>query len=432
MKTKIKKQFIKYPEIHKYPKGLEWLKDAIKYVPAKIRQGNGPYEIVRIPMFDAPVVFCSIKTRKEYAVVPIAPRYVVDKVGNVYDLLTKTKLKTHGHNSEYEYVVITTQTHPQYRTTVHRLMAYAWLPNNDFVTDYIVDHKNNDKKDNRLENIHWTTMEQNSANVHSRTNLKLGMYVLTNVLDKKIWFCDNLNRVSEILGLSKSTISEKKTPSWFNKTSNSETEPDELYYLTDDNSYRQYLMDPSLIDLPWGVIVKNKETGELEFYNNKTKLWRKLTGEKGYLYKDSDLLDVLKDHEKYELFKLHKKQSKEPVKVKNLVTGEVKEFNGIKPAKKLLKISTTKLAEFLNDDKCYNINGWVLWKNGKWCMDDLINYSRNTPVLVEFKDGTKKEFNGIREAARHLNVNQKTIINFMKGKNAPIIDSLGIKRIVKV
>jgi len=428
---KIKKQFIRYPENYKYPKGLEWLKNIIKYVPARIRQGNGPYEVVHIPMFDRPVVFCSVRTKKEYAVVPIAPRYAVDKVGNVYDLITNTKLKT-SDCSGYNCVIITTQTHSHYRTTVHRLMAYAWLPNNDFVTDYIVDHKNNNKKDNRLENIHWTTMEQNSANVHTRTNLKLGMYVLTNVLDKRIWFCSNLNRVSKILGLSKSTISDKKTPSWFSKTSDSETEPDELYYLADDNSYRQYLMDPSLIDLPWGIIVRNKESGELEFYNNKTKLWRKLTGEKGYLYKDSMLLDVLKDHERYELFKLHKKQSKEPVKVKNLVTGEVKEFNGIKPAKKFLKISGAKLAKFLNDDKCYRINDWVLWKNGKWCMDNLVNYSRSTSILVEFKDGTKKEFKGIRETARHFNVSQKTIINCIKDKNVPIIDSLGIKRVVKV
>lgn len=88
--------------------------------------------------------------------------------GNVYkymrskDLYLKKKLDLHQANG-YVYVGITGEN-GNFRRRVHRLVALTYIenPNNYDV----VGHKNNIKHDNRVENLYWTTVAENTQKAY--------------------------------------------------------------------------------------------------------------------------------------------------------------------------------------------------------------------------------------------------------------------------
>ena len=50
---------------------------------------------------------------------------------------------------------------------VHRIVALQWIDNDDIENKTVVDHKNHDRSDNRLENLRWCTTKDNNINISS-------------------------------------------------------------------------------------------------------------------------------------------------------------------------------------------------------------------------------------------------------------------------
>ena len=63
-------------------------------------------------------------------------------------------------NTGYEQVTLTKENHEQTSVSVHRIVAEAFLPNPENKPQ--VNHKNGDKRDNRLENLEWATASENT------------------------------------------------------------------------------------------------------------------------------------------------------------------------------------------------------------------------------------------------------------------------------
>jgi len=55
---------------------------------------------------------------------------------------------------------------------IHRLIAEHYIPNPD--NNPFVDHKNRDKKDNRIENLRWVTTRENNLNIGMKRNNTTG------------------------------------------------------------------------------------------------------------------------------------------------------------------------------------------------------------------------------------------------------------------
>jgi len=61
------------------------------------------------------------------------------------------------------YTVWICNTNGKKKTTVHKIVATAFLPNTE--NKPTVNHKNHDRKDNRLENLEWATYSEQT--IHS-------------------------------------------------------------------------------------------------------------------------------------------------------------------------------------------------------------------------------------------------------------------------
>ena len=88
----------------------------------------------------------------------------ITRNGDIYkhygdNLFYKKSCYTNNHNG-YVYVSITSKDGVNRNKRLHRLVAQTFIPNpNNFDT---IGHKNNIKHDNRIENLYWTTISENT------------------------------------------------------------------------------------------------------------------------------------------------------------------------------------------------------------------------------------------------------------------------------
>lgn len=93
-------------------------------------------------------------------VIPSYPDYMVDNVGNVYNKFGKV-LKP-SINSKNGYKQLTLRKHKQtYLALIHRLVAEAFIPNPDNLPQ--VNHKDENKINNRVDNLEWCTPSYNNS-----------------------------------------------------------------------------------------------------------------------------------------------------------------------------------------------------------------------------------------------------------------------------
>lgn len=86
--------------------------------------------------------------------------YKINKMGNIYSTKSNRILKPQLINDRYYHIRL-------YKTSItshllHRLIALHFIPNpNNYL---VVDHKNQNKLDNRIENLRWISHSGNSRN----------------------------------------------------------------------------------------------------------------------------------------------------------------------------------------------------------------------------------------------------------------------------
>ena len=102
----------------------------------------------------------------------------------------------HNRFTGYEYVILSGKTH-----SVHRLVATAFLPNPDRLP--YVNHKNEDKTDNRVENLEWCSESYN--NEYSKHKKYKPVDLFTPEGEKLCTFTSE-RAAADLLGVTKSAI----------------------------------------------------------------------------------------------------------------------------------------------------------------------------------------------------------------------------------
>ena len=106
-------------------------------------------------------------------------RYIIYSDGRIWSVKRKMFLKPSIHHTGYTRICIDKK---DYR--IHRLVAEAFIPNPNNFTD--VNHINEIKSDNRVENLEWCTHRHNST--HSIGKEHPGIFFHHNKYDVRIYF----------------------------------------------------------------------------------------------------------------------------------------------------------------------------------------------------------------------------------------------------
>ena len=130
-------------------------------------------------------------------------RYQISNQGRVWSVISQRYMKLYQTPKGYLTVCLTAKNGKHKQEKVHRLVAMAFIPNPD--NKPTVNHLNEIKTDNRVENIEWATMaEQNAYGTRmNKIRKKISQYSLE---DKLIATYASTVEASSITGIPTSNI----------------------------------------------------------------------------------------------------------------------------------------------------------------------------------------------------------------------------------
>lgn len=112
--------------------------------------------------------FFIIYNRKTYRIIPNFSRYAISNDGDVIEIesLHHLKVKENKDINRYpKYYLYNPEMCSYKYVSIHRLVAYAWISNNDYVKRPFINHKNGDKHDYNYKNLEWCDFYEN--NIHA-------------------------------------------------------------------------------------------------------------------------------------------------------------------------------------------------------------------------------------------------------------------------
>lgn len=124
--------------------------------------------------------------------------YKVSNFGNVYSVRRNKQLKT-GNKHRNGYLQVNLYINGKYKTlTVHRLVAQAFIPNPYEKQD--VNHKDENKTNNRVDNLEWLTRKEN--NNYGTRNIRCSKRIKVIYQDDTYEVWDSITEFSNEFGFS--------------------------------------------------------------------------------------------------------------------------------------------------------------------------------------------------------------------------------------
>lgn len=359
------------------------------------------------------------KVYDTFRLIPRFPNYFINFNGKVLNFKTNKFLNpTNINNSYYPTVAIKDQAgiYVTRMQLVHRLVAFTWIPNNDYNKYTIIDHIDGNKKNYHISNLRWVDSKQNNNSVFEQGCRSDNYPVLVRNIETgevtKHW---TLTKACEFIGRSRiNTVLQPLDIDMIWKGKNGkfeikkEDDPREWFYIGTTKNLRLHV---NTFDI---YITIN---GKKNYY----KSWRDVSlkllneNEKSLVGKEKTI-DKLKN--KYPDIKIDYKIRKGVIGTNGV---EIYKTDSISKMSKLINIPKSTITKYIALKKAYG-----KWKfkvdDGTNKFDDVHDYMppKNKPkqISLYIKD-TKvtKIFNSLRELSRYLNMDKNLIKYIVTNKN---------------
>lgn len=100
--------------------------------------------------------------------IPNYSKYHITKNGEIYSLTTNCWIKPFIDKNGYKRIALINDEGKRIKTPVHRLVAITYIQNPNNLP--VVNHKDENKQNNNVDNLEWVTIQQNT--IYSESWLK--------------------------------------------------------------------------------------------------------------------------------------------------------------------------------------------------------------------------------------------------------------------
>ena len=292
-------------------------------------------------------------TNKKYRLIPNYPNYAVSKHGIVLDI-----------KHQHELIVDLTRVYPYVHlydpdkcffkdTAVHRLVALAWLTNDDYVNKSVVNHKDGNKQNYHADNLEWCTAVENLDHAKDTGLIKQTQYKARDVETGQIKTYSSFNEFCAENGLDTKLKYVKKQY----KTSRSLI-AGKFEVKKDDDDTPWIMEKDSQVRRNKYTIIITFPDGDVETFSKITDVMTRLT-----IWNISyNIKEIIKVAEvKYPGIKIDVVENflTKAVQALNTLTGEVIEAETIRKMSLLTETAFSTIQKAVNRDEKHVNNGYV-------------------------------------------------------------------------
>lgn len=353
--------------------------------------------------------------KEGFRYIPSFPRYAIDIKTNIIDTLIGKIVIDRRMQNDYEHVYIYSPDKNANRDTrIHRLLALAWLPNNDFVNKPVVNHIDGNRKNNELQNLEWCSNEHNTNHAFDMglNNCSLKMKTRDRLTGEVVIYrsAAEMARVLGILTASPGSLINRLPGYLYNKRYEIKTLEDKTpwYYetLTNDDFSSKSIFT---------ITVLNKITGETNTFSS-LKVFRDkfmLRGNESTRWSIDSLMGLFKEKYKDLEAKYVRNSVFGPYVVINLKGDEKSIFSSIADSAKHIGRSRTELQYDLSRNfRFIYSDQWIVTSvNKEFILEDYVKkFERYSKVLMTtIKTGEVFIADSIKHAAKRCGFQHRTI-----------------------
>lgn len=359
-----------------------------------------------------PILPSEINYLGDYKLLPVSPRYGISTTGIIYDSVKDRIHASKFNKGQYPTVELFNPIHRiKTKFAVHRLKAITFIPNDDYVTKWLVNHLDGDKTNYTTSNLEWCTPSRNNQHaVECQLRKDSISCKVRHWKTKEVKEFASIKSACRYMGVDDRTTLSALTGGLPGRLIRDNYEVKK----GDDNSPWYYENITERIDKPT-ITVRNNNTGKVKVYYNIRIASEALTPE----------LDRLKVSEKAFLKKVSKKFPYLDIKITKPVkdirvqrmdisTRVIIEYASTTVAGKSNGYGSSRLSSAMFKNDYVVIDNYVFRKysDDDWDESKFIYSKRNEKQSVQATNIITKEtkvFTSYRQAMQHTGVDKKLI-----------------------
>lgn len=365
----------------------------------------------KVMVFRRPMVYKEI-----YRIVPNYTNYAVSKEGEVVRISTGNAYSSTNKEGEYPVVTIYDPIIGNTRSVlIHRLVALAWVKNDDRYMKSVVNHIDGVKTNYHYRNLEWCTFQYNSIHAVNAGLREDNVHVkVFDITDKSVKDFYSIKQACRHMGIP----DDRKIRDLTHRTQHKLINDRYQIKLATDTSEWFYMTHAK--DTPAGryTIYIEKPDGVIETHPDVRKFKKDFS-----VWNVSSINDLLaKAREKYPDWKFSIKDNYivKPVQAYEVGTGKIIEAEGINQMVRVLGFSKNSYVHIrtyigLGETRIYKGYAFRYKTDTPW-NTEFEGYQSRPKCILATKVGTEEflEFNSERAAARHFKVRRSAIKGCVK------------------